>query len=106
VQVLPCRVAAGRKARALPSVLAPSVREQEMKFTSVRFRCADTPPPVRAGARGFFFFVLASSRMAKKKDSPLKIALALLLAAAAIGLVLWQNDALKGDTGGRPAQLP
>jgi hypothetical protein len=44
--------------------------------------------------------------MAKKKDSPLKIVLAVVLAAVAIGLVLRQNDALKGDTGGRPAQLP
>ena len=41
--------------------------------------------------------------MAQKKDSPLKVVVALLLVASAVGLVLWQNEGLKGETGGRPA---
>lgn len=44
--------------------------------------------------------------MAKKKDSPWKIAVTVLLVAAAVGLAVWQNEALKGETGGRPAQAP
>lgn len=45
------------------------------------------PPPF--GVAGFSF-VLASGGMAKKKDSPWKIAVAVLLV----------------ETGGRPAQVP